>query len=149
MPKNIIVSKGNINYILKLSIVHHEEHYFLLRFARISFTRSFTFHFIVKIKLSRGRKNRIRCSWREKKKRERKKGKNSSTGWIPISRIFFVRCTYTRVQRLSLMGWVSWTRTCCYKLIFLARNEFSLSTSTNYSRSIIGIWKRVLIYIYI
>lgn len=85
----------------------------------------------------------------KKKKRERKKGKNSPTGWIPISRIFFVRCTYTRVQRLSLMGWVSWTRTCCYKLIFLARNEFSLSTSTNYSRSIIGIWKRVLIYIYI
>lgn len=76
MPKNIIVSKGNINYILKLSIVHHEEHYFLLRFARISFTRSFTFHFIVKIKLSRGRKNRIRCSWREKKKREKeRKGK--------------------------------------------------------------------------
>lgn len=71
----------------------------------------------------------------EKKKEE----KNSLTGCIPISRIFSVRCTYTRVQRLSLMGWVFWT--CCYKLIFLARNEFSLSTSLDYSRSCIWIWK--------
>ena len=72
----------------------------------------------------------------------KKKKKNpSAAGCIPINRIFSVRCTYKRVQRLSLIGWVSWTRTCCYKLIFLARNEFSLSTSLDYSRSTIWIWK--------
>ena len=71
----------------------------------------------------------------------KKKKNRLLAGCIPINSIFSVRCTYMRVQRLSLIGWISWTRTCCYKLIFLARNEFSLSTSLDYSRSTIWIWK--------
>ena len=105
MPKNIIVSKGNINYILKLSIVHHEEHYFLLRFARISFTRSFTFHFIVKIKLSRGRKNRIRCSWKEKKK-ERKKEREKFFDWLDSNQSYLLRALHLHASATPFINGV-------------------------------------------